>query len=214
MSDIYTNLLNQILNALKPQLNNSIGNAIREKGLDPYAKVASGSYDFDIGTAYYSVTNLTGLASTIIQSLQVSSVSGSGSNLTGVINFCSDIRSLLETQVGGSVHVLFTHPSITGNVTFEEATASGNADFSTTIHNNQICLNSINVISVDFNYLNPNIDIDGSSIIKPILNALGNLILDAVKGNIRTLISGEVKDVLNQQINALLPQCYNLSANE
>lgn len=210
MSNPYTEILNQILSALLPKINDAIGGAIKEKGLDPYKHVASGSKSFGIGKASYSVTNLTGLSSIEIKAIKASNVSGSGANLSGDMAMFVKMTSNLGAKISGDVKILFADPGISGSLKVKGATVSGEGGFSASVDGTKVCLNKINITTADFNYTNASASIDGAGIINDILKPLENLILDAVKGDIRNLVSGEVKSVLNEQVDGFLPQCTNL----
>ncbi len=210
MSNPYTEILNQVLKALIPKLNGELGSEIKKGGLDPYPHVASGSESFGIGKASYSVTNLTGLSSLEFVDIVVNNVSGSNNSLSGDLAYHVQLKSNLSTNISGQVAILFAEPSISGSITISGATISGEGTFSSSTDGTKICLNTINVTSSNFNYADANAEINGAGIINDIIKPLENLILDAVKGDIRSLISGAIKSIFNQQANGLLPQCTNL----
>lgn len=207
MSNPYEQLLNQILEAMLPKINGAIGGEIRNKHLDPLKNVASGSKGFGIGTAHYAVHNLSGLSSLDIKELHISNVTGEPENLSGNVAINVALNSSLSAAVSGDVKILFADPGISGKISISGASVAGGGSFGASVEGEKICLNKINLTSTNFNYSSANISLDLPGIIDSILKPLENLILDAVKGDIRSLVSSQIKGILNDQIGNILPQC-------
>lgn len=211
MSNPYSEILNQILKDLISKLNPQLASVIKNSGLDPYSNVDSGSLDLAIGTASYSVTNLTGLSSLQFGGIAVNSLSDGGSNLSGDITYNVQLNSNLSADISGDVQITFIDPSISGSITISGATVSGHATFSASIDaSSKICLNTVNITSSNFNYSDASVNIDGAGIINDILKPLEDFILNEVKGKISSLISDAIKSILNKKIADFLPQCTNL----
>jgi hypothetical protein len=212
MSDPYSKLLNEIIKAMLPEANSYIDSAIRSGGFDPLQKVISDSKSFGIGKASYSVTDLTGLSSLEIQSMEVSNVTGNPPNLSGDATIHLVLNSDLAANIEGDVKIKFppADPGISGSITVNGCTVSGDGIFKATVDSSQICLTQVNVTSADFNYSSADAKINGPKIINVIIKPLENLILDAVKGDIRSLVSGQLKSIVNSEISNLLPLCQSL----
>ncbi|CAM3415509.1 hypothetical protein [Paracidovorax anthurii] len=208
-NDPFTQIINQVLQGLVSQLNREIKPAITGAGYDPYQNVASGSTSIGIGSASYSVTDLTGISSLQIQDMVVSNLNASGTNLSGTLNFHAQLTSSLSAQASGSVRVLFVHPGISGNIRIDNPTIAGSAQFQASTSGGKLCLNSISGMSANFNYGNASIWINDLGPLNYLLQPVENLILDAAKGAIRSLISSQVNDIVSQQLNKLLPQCVS-----
>lgn len=203
--DGITQLINQILQGVVTQLNGEIGPAICNAGFDPYQNVASGSANAGVGKASYSVTHLTGMSSVQIQDMVASNTTGS-STLTGQLNFHALLTSSLNAKVSGDVKVWFVDPGITGSIRIDGPTISGSAQFTASM-SDKLCLNNITNLNTDFNYTKASIWIDDLGPLNYLLQPVENLILDAAKGAIRSLISSQINSIVSQQINRLLPQC-------
>lgn len=209
-SDPFATLINQILQGLTQQLNGEIGPAIRSAGYDPYNNVASGSASIGIGSASYSVSDLTGVSSLQITDLVATNITASGTNISGQVNFQAVLNSPLGTTVGGSVEVWPIDIGVSGNIRITGCSISGSAQLIASISNNQLCLNSIGNLSVSFNYNDASIWINDLGVLNYLLSPLESLILDAAKGAIRNLISSQIDSIVAQQIGQRLPQCASL----
>ncbi|WCM89086.1 hypothetical protein [Acidovorax sp. NCPPB 3576] len=206
-SDPFTQILNEILQGLVTQLNGEIGSAIRGAGYDPYPNVASGSASIGVGTASYSISNLTGISSLQIQDMVVGNVTASGANLSGTVNFHAVLNSSLSAQASGSVKVLFFDPGISGNVRIDNPSISGTAQFQAGTSGGKLCLNQLSGMNASFNYGNASVWIDGLGPLNYLLQPVENLILDAAKGAISGLISSQINSIVGQELNQALPQC-------
>lgn len=206
-NDPFTEIINQLLQGLVGQLNGEIGPAIRGAGYDPYQNVASGSASIGVGTAHYSVTDLTGVASVQLQDMVVSNLTPSGTTITGQLNFHAVLTSSLAANAGGDLHVLFVDPGISGNLRIDSPNVAGSAAFQASVNGGQLCLNTVSGMSAHFNYGNASIWINGLGPLNYLLNPLENLILDAAKGAISDLISSQINSIVGDQVGKLLPQC-------
>jgi len=205
--DPFTQLINEILQGLVSQLNGEIGPAIRGAGYDPYQNVASGSSSIGIGTASYSVSNLTGVSSLQVQDLVVGNINSSGADLSGTVNFHAVLNNSLNAQAGGDLHVLFLDPGISGSVRIDNPSISGMAQFRAGTAGGKLCLNSISGMNACFNYGNASVWINDLGPLNYLLQPLENLILDAAKGAISALISSQINSIVSAQLSRLLPQC-------
>ena len=205
--DPFADIINQLLQGLVTQLNGEIGSAIRGAGYDPYQNVTSGSASIGVGTAHYSVTDLTGVASVQIQDMVVSNLTPSGDNLSGQLNFHAVLNSSLNANAEGDLHVVFLDPSISGSLRIDGPSIAGTAQFQASVANGKLCLNTVSNLNAQFNYSNASISINGLGPLNYLLGPIENLILDAAKGAISGLISSQVNSILSDQVGALLPQC-------
>ncbi|GEM_PF-4827340 len=206
-TDPVTQILNEVLQGLVTQLNGEIHAAIVGAGYDPYRDVASGSTSIGIGTASYSVSNLTGISSLQLQDMVVGNVSASGANLVGTVSFHAQLTSSLMAQVAGEVSVLFAHPGISGSLRIDSPTIAGTAQFQASTSGGKLCLNTLSGLSTDFNYGNAAIWINDLGPLNYLLQPVENLILDAAKGAIRSLISSQIGGIVGRELSQQLPQC-------
>lgn len=211
MSSVFEDLINQILEELLPELNRTIGDAIRNAGFDPMSKVVEDEVSIGIAGAFYEVTNLRGLSSIEFNSIVVRNVIPDGTSLSGELACDARFNSQLSARIEGGVWApLIDRRSITGTVTFDGATISGNGSVEGSINSPELCLNNIDLASTNFNFSNGDIDIDcNCGPLDWIIDELAGLVFDATQSAIRDLISGEVKNVLNREINKILPQCID-----
>ncbi|GKT25363.1 hypothetical protein [Acidovorax sp. SUPP3334] len=208
-SDPFTDIINEILQGLVTQLNGEIGPAIQGAGYDPYPKVAFGSASIGVGTASYSVTNLTGISSLQIQDMVVGNITASGANLSGTVNFHAVLNSSLSAQAGGDLHVLFIDPGISGSLRIDSPSISGTAQFQAGTTGGKLCLNQLSGMNANFNYGNASVWIDGLGPLNDLLQPVENLILDAAKGAISGLISSQINSIVSEELNRAMPQCVS-----
>jgi hypothetical protein len=220
----YENLLNAIIKAKLPDINAAIGGAIKSQGLDPMIHVASGtdnigSINLGICTATasasYSLQNLTGLSSLVINSLVITSATTGEDEKTvhGSVELNASMSSNLGINVGGrfTAGCGFLKPSvgISGSVSVSTVTVAASGDFDATV-GSEICLTEINITNPGLNYGNIDVHIDGLGIFNSLLGPLENFILGIVKGQIISAIQGALTPPLNSAINGQLPQCTSL----
>jgi len=210
LSNPYTTIINEIIKALLPSINARIGEDLRGAGFDPLKNVASGSQGFGIGTAHYSVTNLTGFSSVQIKDLLASNITGD-KTLTGDLAVHIEVERSLHADIEGDVQILFADPSIYGNITIDGASIAAKGTFKASVDGEKLCINKVTLTSSDFTYVSGDANVDGPSILNDILKPLENLIMDAVKGDIRSLASSRIQAIFNDQINQYLPVCQSMS---
>lgn len=207
----FNQIINEILQGLLVQLNGEIGPAIREAGFDPYQNVASGSKGIGVGTAHYSVNDLTGVSSVRFQDMVASNLTSAGNNLNGQLNFHAVLTNSLAATVSGDLQVAFFDPGLSGNLRIDGGILSGSANVQLSLTNDKLCVTSITNLSTQFGYAGANIWINNLGVLNYLLSPLENLVLDVAKGSIERLISSEVNSVVSDQINKLLPFCASLS---
>lgn len=203
----YTEIINEILGGLLVHLNSEIGPDIRDAGFDPYQKLASGSQGIGMGTANYSVTDLTGVSSVRFMDMVASNVTPSGNNLNGQLNFHAVLNSSLAATVSGDLRVLFVDPGISGNLRIDGCTLAGSGNVQGALSDNKLCVNSITGLSTQFGYASANIWINDLGPVNDLLGPLENLVLDAAKVAIECLISSQINSLVSVQVNKLLPLC-------
>lgn len=220
----YQNLLNAIIKAKLPDINAAIGAAIKSQGLDPMIHVASGSHNIgsiDLGictataSASYSLQNLTGLSSLVINSLEITSATTGedGKTVHGSVALSASMSSNLGINVGGKFTagcgLVKNSVRISGRVTVSTVTVAATGDFDATV-GSDICLTEIHISNPGLNYGNIIVDIDGLGIFNSLLHPLENFILGIVKGQLVGAIQGALTPPLNSAINGQLPQCNSL----
>ncbi|CAJ0808738.1 hypothetical protein LMG19083_04763 [Ralstonia psammae] len=203
----FTQVINEILQGLVVQLNGEIGPAIKEAGFDPYQNVASGSKGIGVGTAHYSVNDLTGVSSVRFQDMVASNLTPSGNNLIGQLNFHAVLTDSLSATVSGDLHVAFLDPGISGNLRIDGGILSGSANVQVSLTNDKLCISSISDLNTQFSYAGANIWINNLGVLNYLLSPLENLVLDVAKGAIERLISSQINSVVGDQLTTLLPFC-------
>lgn len=225
--DPVLSILNTVIKNNLSAINSAITNGIRQEGLDPMARVASGtadagSVDLGIGhagaSAHYELTNMRGLSSLSIKTLQITN-GGADPNdasvLNGTLMLNASLGSNLTIHAGGSVeaHLGFIKPEvgISGTATVQGAVATATGSFSATLNGGQICLSRARLNQLAINYTNASIDIDGLGVFNVLLNPIESIILDAAKNAIRGAVAQALTPVINEKVNSVLPICGNVT---
>lgn len=203
----FTQIINEMLQGMIVQLNGEIGPTIREAGFDPYQNVASGSKGIGVGTAHYSVNDLTGVSSVRFQDMVASNLTPSGNNLNGQLNFHAVLTDSLSATVSGDLHVAFLDPGISGNLRIDGGILSGSANVQVSLTNDKLCVSTISDLNTQFGYAGANIWINNLGVLNYLLSPLENLVLDVAKGAIERLISSQINSVVGDQVTRLLPFC-------
>lgn len=220
----FQDLLNALIKAKLPEINNAIPNAIRAQGLDPMINVTSGSDtigSINLGictaeaVASYNLQNLTGLSSLRINTLTITNAitTPDGNSVHGTVALNAVLTSNLSIHLGGSFKAGcgFIKPSVGlgGTVTVSNVSINATGDFNATV-GAQLCLTNIDIMNPGLDYGNINIDIDGLGIFNSLLQPLEGFILGLVKGPIVNLIESSVTPPVNNAIHGILPQCTSL----
>lgn len=220
----FQDLLNALIKAKLPEINNAIPNAIRNQGLDPMINVTSGSNtigSINLGictaeaVASYNLQNLTGLSSLRINALTITNAitTPDGNSVHGTVALNAVLTSNLSIHLGGSFKAGcgFIKPSVGlgGTVTVSNVSINASGDFNAAV-GAQLCLNNIDIMNPGLDYGNINIDIDGLGIFNSLLHPLEGFILGLVKGPIVNLIESSVTPPVNNAISGILPQCTSL----
>lgn len=220
----FQDLLNALIKAKLPEINNAIPGAIRAQGLDPMINVTSGSNtigSINLGictaeaVASYELQNLTGLSALRINSLTITNAitTPDGNGVHGTVALNAVLTSNLSIHLGGSFKAGcgFIKPSVGlgGTVTISGASINATGDFDATV-GGQLCLTNIDIMNPGLDYGNINVDIDGLGIFNSLLHPLESFILGLVKGPIVNLIEGSVTPPVNNVIRGILPQCTSL----
>jgi hypothetical protein len=218
--------LNQIIINALPSINKGIQSGIKSAHLDPWGQVANGSDvlgSINLGichasaTADYSITNMRGLSSFTIESLEIVSVQPNASDpskLDGTIAMNARFGSNLETNLGGSIEAKcgFIHPhvGISGNVEVTSVSASATGTFNASTSKGKVCMDAVTVSGFNVNYGSINIHINGLGIFNVFLKPLEDLITNILKGKIRSAITSAIKSAVNNEIKKEFPKCTNI----
>ncbi|MCJ8270557.1 MAG: hypothetical protein MJK04_14285, partial [Psychrosphaera sp.] len=121
MSDIDT-VINQLVTALLPKLNDTLPALIKDESLDPLARVVSGEEDggkINLGICMatanmcYSIKHMTGLSSLTVNNLAVSDSSGTLESFSSTLTLDLALKSDLKADVSGkaTAHCGFLSPT-------------------------------------------------------------------------------------------------------
>lgn len=223
-------MLNELIAALLPVLNEALPPFIVSEGLDPMKTVVSDTVDLgsvDLGIckakaeASYSITDMKGLSSLYIQELTVdltsTKIDGDESTeitteVVGSAYVEAKLTSNLSADVGGSIKASCSGISekvgISGKVTAKGVTGKGTADFTATISATKGCLTQLHITSLSLNYSDIDVSIDGLGIFNDLLQPLVDAINALFGSYIKDELSSVVKSVLNDLLkDDLLPYC-------
>lgn len=226
MSNPIEQFLNQIIKNALPSVNKGIQSGIKNAHLDPWGQVAHGSDTLgkiNLGichasaTADYSITNMKGLSSFTIKSLEIMSVQPNASDpskLAGTISLNASFASNLETSLGGGIEAKcgFIHPhiGISGNTKVSSITASATGTFNASTTKGKVCIDSITVNGFNVNYGSIGVNINGLGIFNVFLKPLEDLIITILKGKIRSAITSAIKSAVNNEIKKEFPKCTSI----
>lgn len=228
MPDIVTSL-NKALAQFVIQLNKDLPNVIVGANLDPIADVASGDITLgeiklggkiDICTAKvianYSVKDVVGLSSASIANITVATFDSSQApTVTGDILFSAGVNAL-SAKLGGGITAkcgkLHDHVGISGKVTAEGLTGTGQGTYTATVgsfYPLNISLTGMELTSLSFNYDSIDAEIKHLGVFNKFLNSLIKTITDMFGSVIKSQIGSDLQPVLNKLIKNELP--FNIS---
>lgn len=218
-----TAIVNALIDALIPTLNQELPQAIKDAGLDPWKDVVSdeetlGKINLGVCTASakakYSIKDMVGLSSMEILAADVTSLNGT-TTVTGTLTMSAKLNKDLSAKVSGSVSAkcgfISEKVSISGTVTAKGVTGKATGDFTATVGVPQSCLAAVKITSFSLDYDDIKVKIDGLGIFNSLLDPLVDAV-DALFGKeIKTEIADAIKPVLNDLLADELPFCIGVS---
>lgn len=219
-------ILNALLDALLPEINDSLPTALKAGGFDTWKKVCSGSCSagkVNLGLckatakASYSITDMKELSSIEILTVKVNTSSGpaTGGRWTGTMTMDAKLNKNLSAKVEGKVKAscggLSDSAKIKGKVTGKGIKFTAKGPFEATLGTTDSCLQSLKIDTLKLDYSSIDVKIDGlgifNSMLKPIEDAVFTLFKDALNKE----IAGAVKPELNKVIKAEMPYCIGIT---
>ncbi len=222
-------MLNALIAALLPALNEALPPFIVSEGLDPMKTVVSGSENLgsiDLGIckakaeANYSITDMKGLSSLFIETLTVdmsaTRINGDESTdtmttVTGTLFMAAKLTSHLTADVSGSIKAscggISEKVGISGKVTAKGVTGKGNANFTATLSLSKSCMTQLHITDLSLNYSDIDVSIDGLGIFNDLMQPLVDAIDDLFGSYIKDELSSVVKGVLNDLLKDFIPYC-------
>jgi hypothetical protein len=218
-----TAIVNALVDALIPTLNEELPQAIKDAGLDPWKTVAKGSDTLgkiDLGVckasakASYSITDMKGLSSIEITGADVTSLSGT-TTITGTLSLSAKLNKDLSARLSGKISakcgVISDSESISGTATAKGVTGKATGDFTATVGMPQSCLASVKITKFSLDYDDIKVKVDGlgifNSLLDPLVDAVDALFGDAIK----TEVADALRPVLNDLLADELPFCIGVS---
>lgn len=211
-------IFNPMIKENLSKLNSEINSAIKSHGFDPYKDVASGSetilhIPLADTVASYSLTNLTGISTFFIETLEISDTETKNSDhstMHGHVNlsahFESDIKIHIEGELTEKTPLISPHIGMGGEVIISGVSIRANGDYEAS-KGSELCLKSINIKNSDLNYVNLEVNINDLGDFNKVLHLVEDYFLNLVKGPIINLIKNSVTAPLNKTINDFLPVC-------
>lgn len=229
MSKDIVGAINLLFEDLIPILNKELPPFIVSEGLDPMKTVVSGSDDLgkiNLGIctakaeADYSITNMKGLSSLVIETLTLDSCEINGDESTdtltevlGTLSVSARLTSNLSADVSGSIKAscdgISEKVGISGTVTAKGVSGSGQGSFTATVAAHQSCCTKLTITKLNLNYKDIDVSIDGLGIFNDLLDPLVDAINDLFGSYIKDELSSVVKNVLNGLLKDTLPLCVS-----
>ncbi|HUB90024.1 MAG TPA: hypothetical protein VMA74_09895 [Dyella sp.] len=212
------NIVNGLLKDLLPIANPVIDGEIKDRHLDPWQNVASGTVSpgsIDLGicdaTVYanYSVGNFTGLSSMSIDSLVVTNLVEQKGVLVGNLTMAASLGKSFSGSVSGGVGAKcgFIHPSVslggTINVSSPGATALGT--ITVTENNGTLSITAITLANLSAHTGAITVSIHGLGIFDFLIDPIADGIVNLFKPQLLSLLAGQLTPLLNREIASVLP---------
>lgn len=219
MSDLIA-LINEAVKEVLPGLNKNIQASIRQDGLDPMTKVISGhenagSINLGICTAHagvsYSLRQLTGLSSLTIESVTVCGISGDINSFSSSISINLKLSKDLDCNVAGKVSAGcgFIHKSagLSGKLDASGITlsATGVLKGGASLQEQKVTIQSINVSSLNLEYKDVSVKIDGLGIFNSLLEIISSSISGIFKQYITSSLSQIITGIINEEMRSVFP---------
>ena len=218
-----TAIVNALVDALLPELNEELPQAIKDAGLDPWKNVASDSKTLgkiNLGVckasakASYSIKDMTGLSSLEITSAEAGSLQGT-TTITGTLSMRAKLNKSLSAKVSGKISakcgIVSDSASISGKVTAKGVTGKGAGNFTATISGTTACVTEAKITTFSLDYDDIDVKIDGLGIFNSLLDPLVDAV-DALFGSaIKNEVANALKPVLNDLLKDELPFCIGVA---
>jgi hypothetical protein len=218
-----TVIVNALLQALLPAINQNLPALIKEEGLDPMKLVYEddptlASIDLGVCTAKliakYSIKNMTGLSSIWIDSATATDVTANGLHVTGNVSLAARLRSNLKADVSGGLRAkcgfIDESADIDGTATAIDVTGTGTGVLSATLDEQQACLTEVFIKQMKLDFKDINVKVDGLGVFNDYLNDLVDVIEAAFGSAIKSEVSRALTPVFNDLLASLLPLCAAL----
>jgi len=219
-------IVNALLDSFVPRLNEALPGAVRDAGLDPWKKVASGKENFgkvDLGLckarakAKYAIEKMKGLGSIEILTLDLESAATilSGDQASGRVWMKARLNQKLTARVEGSISASCgaakVKEKISGKVTVKGVGARVKVSYEATLGSPKSCLNSMDVDALSLDYDSIDVDIDGIGIFNDFLDPLEHAVTGLFEGAIRDEIAGALRPVLDDLVEDEVPFCVGVA---
>jgi hypothetical protein len=221
-------ILNELITALLPNLNQALPKYIVSEDLDPWDDVVSGSVTLgkvDLGLctasvkASYSIKNMVGLSSIVITSMTSETFDSTNlPTVTGTLNVSAKLTKNLSAKLSGKITAAcgglsLPSASISGTAIASGVTGTGKANFTATIALPQSCFTQVKLTSLKLNYSHIEVDISGlgefNEFLEPLVDAINALFGNAIKGEIAEALLPVLNDLLKDE----LPLCIAPDGN-
>lgn len=218
-------VLDALLTAFMPFLNQAIPKYIKDAGLDPWKAGFSGSKTLgkiDLGIckasvkASYSFKDIKGLSSLVITEMKyVERNTSQEPTITGAIELKAVLNSDISAKVSGKITAgcggINESVGISGKAKAEGVTGIGVMVYTAELAAPQSCYTKMEIKNLNLMYSDIDVDIDGLGMFNKFMNPL----VDTVNGAFGDLIKGAISDVLETELNKLIkgimPFCITVS---
>jgi hypothetical protein len=218
-------ILDSMLIALVPVLNQGIPQYIKNNNLDPWKDVYSGKktlgkINLGICTASakasYSIKDMTGLSSLVITEMKyVTRDDSQYPTVKGTIDMAVVLNSKLSAKVSGKITAgcggINQSASISGKATAEGVIGKGKISYTAQLGVPQSCYTEMKINDLTLMYSDIDVEIKGLGMFNKFMDPL----VDAVEGAFGDLIKGAIADalepVLNDLIKDMFPFCIAVS---
>lgn len=221
----YQTILNNLIEAFIPTLNDKLPDWISSQGLDPMASVISGDdtlgkINLGICTASakasYDVKNMKGLSSLQIDSATlVIDDDASPSSITGTISMDAKLGDSLTTDAGGKIKaacgILSESVGISGSADASGVTGTIELNYTASVSSSEAELLNLDITSMSLNYSDLKVKIDGLGIFNDFLEPLEDLIFGVLGDWIKDTLSGVVEPIITSLLGDLVPFSISLT---
>lgn len=216
-------VLNELVAALLPTLNQLIPPLIKSQDLDPWKDVASDKVtldDTDLGIctakaeASYAIKDMVGLSSLSVTGLTIATIDTSQfPTVTGTMTMSAKLNKDLSAKLSGKVSakcgIVSESAGISGKVTAGGVTGTGKVDYAANLSVPEACLTQMTISKLSLDYKSVKAEIDSlgffNELLAPLVDAIDLFFGDTIKGE----IAGVVKSELNKLLEDVIPLCIN-----
>lgn len=223
MNSSIKDIVNSIITSILPKINSELPGVIKSSHLDPSGQLAHGqqsvgTINFEICqatvNANYNVQSMTGLSSFSIDEIQIKSLEGNSNGFTGTMMMSTFLRNNLSAQIGGNLDAkcgsLQQGQGISGSAIVSGVGATATGSIKGSIDVNSVIIYEITLSGISINYDNVFVSVDGTGVFDPISAQLKEAVTGLFKEQVREAISSAMTPLVNQEIEAVLPQRHSL----